>query len=114
MTALGVMGVTTPAEWLTKGGVGGSIHSRRPLRPTHHVNLAAAAFGTDKPPAQIDNCRFGAVPSRHLRGIGLDLTAAIPAPDDEANVSRSGVAERHRRAGLGFHLIGSIVIGFPS
>ena len=24
MTALGVMGVTTPAEWLTKGGVGGS------------------------------------------------------------------------------------------
>jgi hypothetical protein len=33
--------------------------------------------------------------------------AAVPAPDDEANVSRNGVAECHRRAGLGFH--GSII-----
>jgi hypothetical protein len=29
MTALGGMGVTTPAEWLTRGGVGGSFYSRR-------------------------------------------------------------------------------------
>jgi len=33
----------------------------------------------------MDNRRFGTVPSSHLRGIGLDLMAAIPAPDDEAN-----------------------------
>jgi len=29
MTALGIMGVTTPAERLMRGGVGGSLYSRR-------------------------------------------------------------------------------------
>jgi hypothetical protein len=33
MTALGVMGVTTPAERLTRGGIGGSIYSRRRFVP---------------------------------------------------------------------------------
>jgi hypothetical protein len=41
-----------------------------------------------------------------LGGIGLDLVPAIPipAPDDEPHAGRGGAAERHRRAGLGFHL----------
>jgi hypothetical protein len=29
--------------------------------------------------------------------------AAILAPDDESKAGASGTAERHRRAGLGFH-----------
>jgi hypothetical protein len=34
---------------------------------------------------------------------GLDLMATILAPDDQADLGGGSVAERHRRAGLGFH-----------
>jgi hypothetical protein len=44
-----------------------------------------------------------AVPLGHLGGIGLNLMPAILAPDDQPDAGGGSVAERHRRAGLGFH-----------
>jgi hypothetical protein len=58
--------------------------------------------GTYQPLPPIEHGRFGAVPSGHLGGIGLDLMAAIPTPDNEANAGTNSVAERHRRARFGF------------
>jgi hypothetical protein len=45
----------------------------------------------------------GAVPLGHFGRVGLDLMAAILAPNDQADAGGGSVAERHRRAGLGFH-----------
>jgi hypothetical protein len=42
-----------------------------------------------------------AVSSGLSSGIGLDLTAAIPAPNDQPNLGGS-TTERHRRAGSDF------------
>ena len=53
---------------------------------------------------EMEHGRFGAIPSSHLGGIGLDLVAAISAPDDQPDLVRGGGAERHRWAGLGFHI----------
>jgi hypothetical protein len=44
---------------------------------------------------------FGAVPSSHFGGIGLDLMRAPLAPDDQPDAGGS-IAERHRRAAIGF------------
>jgi hypothetical protein len=46
---------------------------------------------------------FGAGTGSHLGGIGLNLMPAILAPDDQPDAGGGSVAERHRRAGLGFH-----------
>jgi hypothetical protein len=56
--------------------------SLSPLARHHHIDLPAAAFGADQHLAPIGHWRFGAVPSSHLGGIGLDLMAATLAPDD--------------------------------
>jgi hypothetical protein len=39
-----------------------------------------------------------AIARGHLGGVGLDLMVAIEAADDQPNVGRCGVAERHRWA----------------
>ena len=81
-----------------------SLAIRPPLSSgNNHINLAAAAFGADQPPAPIEDRDIGPVSLRLLRRIGLDLMAAISAPHDEANLGTGGVAERHRRPRLGFH-----------
>jgi hypothetical protein len=43
------------------------------------------------------------VPLGHFGGVGLDLVAAILAPNDQPDAGRGGATQRHRRAGLGFH-----------
>ena len=80
--------------------------------PGHdHVDLPSAAFGADQLRAPIEHWRFGAVPSGHLGGIGFHLIPAIPAPHDQSDTSRSCVAERHRRAGRGFHCLYGYALG---
>ena len=83
MTALGVIGVTTPAERLTKGGVGGSNLLSAPPGPgRHHINVVASAFGAEWPRPSTEHGRFGAVPSSHLGRVGLNLMTATLAPHD--------------------------------
>jgi hypothetical protein len=53
-----------------------------PLARYHHIGLSAAAFGADQLLAPIEHWRFGAVPSSHLGGVGLDLMLASLAPHD--------------------------------
>jgi hypothetical protein len=48
----------------------------------HHIDLTVAAVGIDHPLAPIEHGWFGAVPSSHLGGVGLDLMEAIPSPHD--------------------------------
>jgi hypothetical protein len=40
------------------------------------VDIAAAALGADQPIAPIENGRFGAISSSHLRWVGLNLMLA--------------------------------------
>jgi len=61
--------------------------------------LTAAALGADQPLSPIGHRRFGAVLLGHLGGIGLDLMAAILAPNDQPDAGGGSIAERHRRAG---------------
>ena len=90
MPALGVMGVTTPAAWLTKGGVGGSSTLGAASSRSHkHFVEAAGAFGADQPLAPIWQRHLRAIPPGLFDGIGLDLMAAIPAPHNQANASSS-------------------------
>jgi len=71
-----------------------------PLGPgDDHVHLPATTIGTDKPLTPIENRRVRTVWSSHLGRVRLNLVAARLAPNDEPNVCRSRVAERHRRAG---------------
>jgi hypothetical protein len=71
-----------------------------PLGPAHHhINLPASAAGTDEPFAPTEHGRFGAEPSSHLGGIGLDLMLAGLAPNDQSDAGGGSVAERHRWAG---------------
>jgi hypothetical protein len=58
----------------------------RSVPVTHHIDLPAAATGTDQPLAPNEDCRFGNVPSSHLGGIGFDLMAAIEAPYDQPDL----------------------------
>jgi hypothetical protein len=80
----------------------GSSHSSiaRTISVTTITISRAAAFGADQPVAPIENGRFGAVPSGHFGGIGLDLMSAVRAPHGEANASSSCAAERHGWAGV--------------
>jgi hypothetical protein len=45
MPALGIMGVTTPAERLTRGGVEGSIYSRRSFVPVTQYQPSGCRSG---------------------------------------------------------------------
>jgi hypothetical protein len=45
MPALGIVGVTTPAEWLTKGGVGRLLYSRR-----RFVSVSSSLCACEPPP----------------------------------------------------------------
>jgi hypothetical protein len=56
--------------------------------------LPAAAFGADQPLAPIGQGRFGAVASSHLGRIGLHLTLAALAPNDQPDACGGSVAER--------------------
>jgi hypothetical protein len=56
----------------------------------HHVDLSAAAAGTDQPLAPIENGGFGAVPSSHLGRIRLNLMLAFLAPHDQPDLGRGG------------------------
>jgi len=47
---------------------------------------------------------FRAIALGHLDMVGLDLMVAIKTPDDQPHARRGGVAERHGRAGFGFHV----------
>jgi hypothetical protein len=79
-----------------------ALHPR--LRPAHHhVNLPATAAGTDQPLPPIEHGGPSPVPSSHFGGIGLDLMLAFLAPNDQSDVGGGSVAERHWRAGFGFH-----------
>jgi hypothetical protein len=64
-----------------------------------HIDLTAAAFGADQPLAPIGHGRFGAVLLGHLGRVGLDLVAAILAPNDQPDAGSGGATQRHRRAG---------------
>jgi hypothetical protein len=65
-----------------------------PLRPGHdHIDFAAAAFGTDQPLTPIEHGHFGAVPLGHLGRVGLDLMAAILAPNDQPDAGGGSIAE---------------------
>jgi hypothetical protein len=66
--------------------------------------LAAAALGADQPLSPIGHSRFGAVPLGHLGRIGLNLMAAILAPNDQPDAGAGGTTQRHRRAGLGLQV----------
>src|SRR6516165_2333569 len=76
-----------------------------PLSPADdHVNLSAAALGTDKPLAPIENGGARAVSLRHLGGVGLNLMLTSFAPDDQPDLGRSGGAKGHRGATIGLHI----------
>jgi hypothetical protein len=72
MPALGIMGVTTPAERLTKGGVEGSIYSRRRFVPVATYRPSGCCIANTRA-ARARTGRFGVIPSSHLGGVGLDL-----------------------------------------
>jgi hypothetical protein len=66
------------------------LNSSAPLGAGHHhIRIVAPATRTDEPLTPIGNDRLGAIPSRHFGGIGLNLMAAIPAPDDKENTGVS-------------------------
>src|SRR5271169_7173841 len=70
------------------------------LRPK---STSRPPFGAAEPLTPIEDRGVGAIPSSDLRGIGLDLMIAILAPHDQPDLCSGGAAERHRRAGCGFH-----------
>jgi hypothetical protein len=72
--------------------------STPPLAPGHHhIDVAAAAPGADKPIAPIGNACLGAVPLGHLRRVGLGPVTARLAPDHKSDTGRSRIAQCHRR-----------------
>jgi hypothetical protein len=78
---------------------------RAALRSAYdHVDLTAAALGADQPLSPIRHGGFGAAPLGHFGRVGLNLMRAILAPDNQPDAGGGSIAERHRRAGLGFHL----------
>jgi hypothetical protein len=75
-----------------------------PLAGDDEIDPSAAALAADKPLVPIRDGHLGAVAFRHLGRAGLDLVAAIEAPDDKPNARGRSVAERHRRAAVGAHI----------
>jgi hypothetical protein len=59
-----------------------------------HIDLSAAALGADQPRVPIRDGHLRAVALGHLGGVGLDLMAAIEAPQDQTHMGGSGVAKR--------------------
>jgi hypothetical protein len=74
-----------------------------PLARRHEIDLPPAAPRAHKPSVPLEDARLGAVAAGELGWIRLDPVLAAPAPYDEADAGRGGAAQRHRRAGLGFH-----------
>jgi hypothetical protein len=68
-----------------------------------HIDLTAAALGTDQPLSPIGHGRFGAVSLGHLGRVGLNLVTAILAPNDQPDAGGGSIAKGRRWAGLGFH-----------
>jgi hypothetical protein len=81
----------------------GVTNSPPPGPGHHHVDRAAAAPGTDESLPPLEDARIGTVAACKLGGIRLDLMATISAPDDQPDTGPRHAAERHRRAGFGFH-----------
>ncbi|MGA7862796.1 MAG: hypothetical protein WCA23_02155, partial [Stellaceae bacterium] len=59
--------------------------------------MPAATAGADQPLAPVEHGHFGAVPSSHLEGIGLDLMLAALAPDDQPDAGLRGPFDRVKR-----------------
>jgi hypothetical protein len=78
-------------KWETKGVLGSA--GLTPLSPADdHVNLSAAALGTDKPLAPIENGGVRAVSLRHFGRVGLNLMLTGFAPHDQPDLGGSGSA----------------------
>ena len=56
----------------------------------HHIDLPAAAAGTDQRLAPIEHGRIGAVSRSHLGDVRVDLMPALLAPDDQSHTARGG------------------------
>ena len=84
----------------------------RPHTAPHYRRSPVTTISTARLPQREQTSRsrqsgtgvLGAVSFGHFGGIGFDSMAAFPTPDDEPNMGSRRTAERHRRAGLGFHL----------
>ena len=79
-------------------------------RDVYRNMLASIVFDTDNRQTWIEALGPSITPSvenaitlRLLGWVGLYLVPTILAPDDQPHLGRRGVAERHRRAGIGFH-----------
>jgi len=88
--------------WVARGRLGDldrvGCQPLPPLGPGHHhIDVATAAPGADKPLAPPGNGGLGAVPLGHLRRVGLGPVTACLAPDDKSDTGRSRVSDRHRR-----------------
>jgi hypothetical protein len=56
-----------------------------------HVDLSASAAGADEPLTPIGHGHFGTVPLGHVGRVGLDLMAAILAPNDQPDAGGGSV-----------------------
>jgi hypothetical protein len=70
---------------------------------TAHVDRSAPAFRADQPRTPIGHRRLGTVSPRLLSRIGLNLMAAVSAPNNQAEARAGSVAQRHQRPTIGFH-----------
>ena len=70
----------------------------------YHVDRSTPASRAHEPILPIENAGSRAILSRHLDGVGLDPVPARLAPNDQPHARRSGVAQRHRRSGMRFHM----------
>jgi hypothetical protein len=63
---------------------------RRSRRPVPLATCRPPRWETDKPLAAIRHRGLGAILSSHLGGVGLDLVAAVPAPQADRNSYQTG------------------------
>jgi hypothetical protein len=83
---------------------GRAEHVRLPTTNSRsRSTFPAATLGADQPLAPIDDGCIGPVPLDELGGVRLDLVLAAAAPHDQPQLGFRRIAERHRRAGFGFH-----------
>jgi hypothetical protein len=67
-------------------------------------NVSPATISRLMAQGTTSNQRSGSVPeARRVDRVGLDLMLAFLAPHDQPDARGGSVAERHRRAGFGFH-----------